>query len=99
MSYTAQRYLAIGVAVCLAMLGVVAIGNTETLGITPRVAAWLAVLSTGLGTLQGFLPSVRGTDQQPEHIANRIMELTPAERRALLDDLDRRGLDSQGGQP
>lgn len=90
MSYGQQRVLAVSIAVCLGMLGAVALGNAETLGISPRVAAWLAVISTGLGILQGFLPSVRGTDQQPEHIANRIMELTPAERSELIRTVEHR---------
>ena len=93
MNYGQQRVLAIAIAVCLGMLGAVALGNAETLGISPRVAAWLAVISTGLGILQGFLPSVRGTDQQPEHIANRIMELNRAERLDLLAEIEKRHAD------
>lgn len=90
MSYGQQRTVAIAVAIALSMLGAVAIGNAETLGITPTVAAWLAVISTGLGVLQSFLPNVRGTDQQPEHIANRIMELKPDQRRELLAEIEHR---------
>lgn len=101
MSYSQQRVLAIAIAVCLGMLGAVALGNAETLGISPRVAAWLAVISTGLGILQGFLPNVRGTDQQPQHIANRIMELSPSERRDLIAEVEHRrileSLDEAGG--
>jgi hypothetical protein len=85
--------LAIAIAVALGMLGAVALGNAETLGISPTVAAWLAVVSTGLGILQGFLPSVRGTDQQPEHIANRVMELSKPERLELLAEIEQRRAD------
>lgn len=92
MSYGQQRVLAIATAIAIGMLGAVAVANAEVLGITPRVAAWLAIVSTGLGILQSFLPSVRGADQQPEHIANRIMELGPSERvelRALVEERHR----------
>jgi hypothetical protein len=90
-TYSQQRVLAIAVTVCLGMLGAVALGNAETLGISPRILAWLSVFSTGLGILAGFLPNVRGTDQKPEHIANRIMELTPVERAELQAEVERRG--------
>lgn len=90
MTYSQQRVLAIAVLVCLTMLGGVSLGNAETLGLTPRIAAWLTIVSIGLGALQGFLPNVRGTDQQPDHIASRIMELTPAERDELRTEIDRR---------
>jgi hypothetical protein len=89
-SYSQQRILAVAVAIALGMLGAIAVGNAETLGLTPRILAWLAIISTGLGILQGFLPSVRGTDQKPEHIANRIMELTPAERADLIAEVEHR---------
>lgn len=95
--YREQRVLAIAVAIALAMLGAVALGNAETLGITPTVAAWLAVISTGLGVLQSFLPKVTGADQQPEHIANRIMELSRAERLELLAEIEQRHASEQGG--
>lgn len=85
MSYSQQRVVAIAVAVCIGMLGAVSVASADTLGLTPRILAWLAIVSTGLGILQSFLPSVRGADQQPEHIANRIMELSPAERSELID--------------
>lgn len=90
MTYSRQRVLAVAVAICLGMLGAISLASAETLGLTPRVVAWLAIISTGLGILQGFLPSVRGTDQRPEHIANRIMELTPAERRDLIAEVEHR---------
>lgn len=89
MTYSQQRILAIAVAVCLGMLGAISLANADTLGLTPRILAWLAIISTGLGILQGFLPRVQGSDQQPEHIANRIKELTPAERQELMLDLER----------
>lgn len=99
MSYGQQRALAIAVAICLGMLGAISLANADTLGLTPRVVAWLAILSTGLGILQGFLPSVRGTDQRPEHIANRIMELAPAERTELIREVEhRRILERIGGE-
>lgn len=85
MSYSQQRILAIVVAVCLGMLGAVAVGDQKMLGISPQISAWLGIIATGLGILASFLPSVRGIDQQPEHIANRIMELSPAERTELID--------------
>lgn len=88
--YSRQRALAIAVAVVLGMLGAISLASAETLGLTPRVVAWLAIVSTGLGILQGFLPSVRGTDQQPEHIANRIMELSRPERLELLAEIEQR---------
>lgn len=88
MSYEQQRILAIAVAIAIGMLGAVAIADSETSGLTPRMLFWLAVISTGLGILQGFLPSVRGSDQQPQHIANRIMELSPADRAALIEEVE-----------
>lgn len=90
MSYGQQRVLAIAVAIALGMLGAVALGNAETLGISPTIAAWLTVVGVGLGILQGFLPSVRGTDREPEHIANRIMELPREKRLQLVAEVERR---------
>lgn len=90
MSYGQKRALAIAVSVCIGMLGAVALGNAETLGISPQVAAWLTVIGTGLGILQGFLPSVRGEDSQPEHIANRIMDLSQPDREVLISEVARR---------
>lgn len=90
MSYSQQRVLAIAVLVCLAMIGAISLGNAETLGLSARVVAWMSVLAVGLGALQGFLPNVRGTDQQPAHIANRVMELSKPERLELLDEIERR---------
>lgn len=93
MNYSHQRVIAIAVSICLGMLGAISLANADTLGLTPRIVAWLTIFSTGLGILQSFLPSVRGTDQQPEHIANRVMELSHDERVTLLAELERRGIE------
>lgn len=101
MTYQQQRVLAIAVAIGLGMLGAVAVGNADVLGLTPRILAWLSIVATGLGILQSFLPNVRGTDQQPEHIANRIMDLSPADRASLIAEVEHRRtlerLDDEGG--
>lgn len=90
MSYSQQRVLAIAVAVALATIGAASIGNQEILGISPRLAAWLAIVAVGLGSLQAFLPDVTGKAQKPEHIANRIMELSHPERMELLAEVEHR---------
>lgn len=54
-----NRYMAIGIAVTLGVLGAIQIGDPATLGLTPREVAWLGIVATGLGILQSFLPSVK----------------------------------------
>lgn len=90
MSYGQQRVIAIAVAVALGMIGAVTLADTAVSGLTKTMVFWLTVVSTGLGILAGFLPRVTGSDQQPEHIANRIMELSPKERAALLEEVESR---------
>lgn len=87
MSYTAQRYIAIAVAVALAMIGAIQIANAETLGITPRVSAWLGIVSVGLGILAGFLPSVQGRARDPEFLIRRIEDLPPEDRQHVATTL------------
>lgn len=96
MSYTAQRYIAVAVAVVLAMIGAIQLANAETLGITPRMSAWLGILAVGLGILAGFLPSVQGRARDPEFLADRVWELKPADRRMVASDLaDRASLEQR----
>lgn len=99
MTYSRQRVIAVAVAICLGMLGAVSLANADTLGLTPRIVAWLTIISTGLGMLQGFLPNVRGTDRQPEHIANRIMDLSRSDRLKLLAEVETRGGFSKAAPP
>jgi len=89
-SITAQRYLAVAVAVTLAVIGAIQLGNPETLGITPRITAWLGIVSVGLGILAGFLPNVRATTKDPKVVADRFWELDPRERQIALADLEER---------
>lgn len=100
MTYSHQRVLAIAVAICLGMIGAVSLGNAETLGISPTVAAWLTVLAVGLGTLQGFLPNVRGRATDPEFLIDRIRELPKHERQLIASELaDRAARDASPPPP
>jgi hypothetical protein len=87
MSYRTQRHVAIAVAVVLAMIGAIQLANAETLGIGPRVSAWLGIVSVGLGILAGFLPSVQGRSRDPSFLADRISELPVHERQVLASTL------------
>lgn len=90
MSYIAQRYLAVAVTVVLAMIGAIQLANADTLGITPRLTAWLGIASVGLGILAGFLPNVRGRATDPEFLADRISELPPHEHQTLASTMAER---------
>lgn len=90
MTYGQQRVLAIAVAVALLVIGAIVAGDHELLGVSPRMVAWLAIVAIGLGGLQSFLPDVTGKAAKPEHIANRIMELSKPERLELLSEIERR---------
>jgi hypothetical protein len=92
MTYQQQRYLSIAVAIALGMLGAVQLAAPETLGISPVAARWLGIVATGLGILQGFLPNVRGRSTDPEFLADRVWELTPAERQQLTAELEHRAI-------
>lgn len=87
MSYRTQYMLAVGVAIALAMLGAIQLANAETLGIPPRISAWLGIVSVGLGILAGFLPNVRGTGRDPEALADRVWELPVHDRQLVARDL------------
>lgn len=90
MSHDNQRALAIGVTVLLGCLGAVQLASPDVLGITPRVSAWLGIVSVGLGLLASFLPNVRGTS--PETLADRVWNLPTDERQAVADDLATRAV-------
>lgn len=90
MSINAQRTLAIAVAVTLAVIGAIQLANPETLGITPRISAWLGILAVGLGILAGFLPNVRATTKNPEILADRVWELSEHDRQLLISEIERR---------
>lgn len=89
------RVLSIAVAVTLGMLGAVQLASPESLGILPIVARWLGIVATGLGILAGFLPRVQGPSTDPDVIADRVLALNPAERAALIDELEHRAIDEQ----
>jgi hypothetical protein len=86
MNYEQKVLLARAVAVTIVAVTLIQAGNAEMLGITPRIGAWLAILVGVLGAVAGFLPNVRGTDQQPEHIANRMDDLSAADRQRVMAD-------------
>ncbi len=87
MSYTTQRALAVAVTVVLAMIGAIQLANADTLGLTPRLTAWLGIASVGLGILAGFLPNVRGRATDPQFLADRISELPAEDRRRLASEM------------
>lgn len=87
MSYATQRYFSITVAVLLGLIGAVQLANADTLGITPRLSAWLGIASVGLGILAGFLPRIQGRTTDPESLADRVWDLKPDERQAVASDL------------
>ena len=90
MSPKALRYLAIGVSVCLGMLGGVLLAAPEDLGISPVAARWLSILAVGLGILQGFLPNIQGTATDPSSLADRVWELPPDDREMVARLLSQR---------
>lgn len=96
MSITAQRYLAVAVAVTLGLIGAIQLGNPDTLGITPRITAWLGIVSVGLGILAGFLPNVRATTKDPKVVADRFAELSDQDQRLVIADLEERRLARAG---
>lgn len=94
------RVLSIAVAVGLAMLAAVQLADPESLGISPVAVRWLGIVAAGLGILQTFLPKAQGPSKDPEAVADRVLALTPAERTALIDELEHRALDERmGGRP
>lgn len=78
-----QRQLGIAVTVAIGIVGFLQVGNADLLGLTPRALAWLGILSSGLGLLAGFLPTVRGRSMDPDDLADRIEAMTPQARRKL----------------
>ncbi len=90
MSYSQQKILAIVLTIVAGAITLVQAGNADVLGLTPRVLAWLGVLSGVIGIGLGFLPSVRGMGSDPGFLANRIMDLTPVQRRELREMVDRK---------
>lgn len=88
MSYRQKLIVARVVAVAILAVTLIQAGNAELLGVTPRIGAWLAIFVGVLGGAASYLPNVRGTDQQPEHIARRINELSDEKRQELLDRID-----------
>lgn len=87
MSLDTQRRLAVGVAVALAVVGAIQLGNPDVLGITPRISAWLGILAVGLGILAGFLPRVQGPTTDPETLADRVWSLPPRDRQMVAREL------------
>lgn len=99
MSYTQQRALAVAVAIVLAMIGAVQLADASVLGLTPRLTAWLGIVSVGLGILAGFLPNVRGRATDPAFLADRISDLPPHERKALASTMADRAAKDAEAQP
>lgn len=87
MSYQAQRYAAVAVAVLSAGLAVILAADPVDFGLSPIAARWLGVVAAMLAVLAGFLPSVRGMGMDPAFLADRISELPSAERRVLATTL------------
>lgn len=100
MSYQAQRYAAIVVAVLLAGLAVIQAADPTDYGLAPIAARWLGVAAAMLGVLAGFLPSVRAMGNDPSFLVNRIRELPTHERQAIATELaDRAERDAVGPAP
>lgn len=93
------RVLSVAVAVALGMLAAVQLASPESLGISTVAARWLGILAAGLGILQGFLPKVQGPTTDPAVLAERIVKLSPAERAALIEEVEHRSLDERIGRP
>lgn len=89
------RVLSIAVAVALGMLGAVQLAAPDSLGISPVAARWLGIVAAGLGILQGFLPRVQGPSADPDVLADRIFSLSPEERRALIEEVEHRGINER----
>lgn len=89
------RVVSIAIAVALGMLGAVQLASPESLGISAVAARWLAIVSVGLGLLQTFLPKAQGPSTDPDVIADRVLALNPAERAALIDELEHRALEER----
>jgi asparagine N-glycosylation enzyme membrane subunit Stt3 len=87
MSYQAQRYLAIVVAVLLAGIAVIQVADPADFGLSPVAAHWLGVVVAMLGVLSSFLPSVRGMGTDPTFLIHRIQELPVHEQQAIASTL------------
>lgn len=90
MSYAQKLTIARVVAVAILAVTLIQAGNADLLGVTPRIGAWLSIFVGILGGAASYLPNVLGSDQKPEHIANRILELKPSERIELRTLVEQR---------
>lgn len=85
MSYGQQLIVARALTIVVGGITLIQAGSADTLGISLRTLAWLGILSGMIAIALGFLPNARGTDKSPEHIANRIVELSPTDRAKLAE--------------
>lgn len=90
MTYSQQLLLARCLSVVAGVIVLIQAGNADVLGLSVRALAWLGILSGAVSLALAALPSVRGSSRDPSNIAERIGELTPAKRRELLADVERR---------
>jgi hypothetical protein len=87
MSYAAQKYLAVAVAIVLAGAAFIQAADPADFGLTPVMVRWLGVLTAMLGVAAGFLPSVRGMGSNPEFLANRVSELAPIDQAKVVNSV------------
>lgn len=87
MTYAQQVIVARCIGVTIVAVGLITAGNLDLLGITPRMAAWLGILSAVLGSAASMLPSVRATGLDPEKLADRVWELPPDGRMVVATTL------------
>lgn len=100
MSYTAQWRTAVVVALLVVAIGAIQTAGPTVLGIPPVAFQWLGVLAIVLAAAQAILPKVQAipeTDYDARAVADRIAEMTPAEREQLLSELEERRLGAQDG--
>lgn len=91
------RALSIAVTVVIGVIGALQIADQAVLGLTPRMVAWMAIVSTGLGVLSGFLPRVTGPSTDPETLADRVWSLPPHVREMVARELADRAVRERGG--
>ena len=90
MTYSQQLLLARCLSVAAGAIVLIQAGNADVLGLSVRALAWLGILAGAISLALAALPSVRGSSRDPGNIAERISELTPAKRRELLAEVERR---------
>lgn len=58
-SYATLYTLAVIVTVAVAVIGAINLAGGEKLGLGPTMMAWIAVLASVLGSVNGFLPPLQ----------------------------------------